>query len=290
MSEDFYGIILAGGSGTRLHPVTQATSKQLLPIYDKPMIYYPLSTLMLAGIKNISIITTVEDKIGFERCLGNGNQYGLNISYVVQPKPDGLAQAFILCEEQIGSRKCCLILGDNIFFGDNLGRTIKSAMTDLVGAQIFTYKVNNPQRYGVVKYNDNGIVEKIVEKPDVPPSNRAVVGLYLYNNEVCSLAKTLEPSERGELEITDLNNLYLNKDELGCTSFERGTAWFDAGTFDAYLGANGFVQTIQKTQGLLICSPEEIAWRNGWISDSQLANLASNYMKSGYGRMLLDLL
>lgn len=287
------GIILAGGSGTRLHPITRGISKQLLPIYDKPMIYYPLSVLMLAGIRDILIITTPEDQPMFIRLLGDGSGWGISLSYVVQPSPDGLAQAFILGEEFIGNDDVCLILGDNIFFGYGfsgmLERAVKSVETERK-ANIFGYYVSDPERYGVAEFDSEGNVLSIEEKPKSPKSSYAVVGLYFYNNDVVDVAKSIKPSARGELEITTVNEVYMNLNRLKLCNMGRGFAWLDTGTHESFQEAGNFIQTVEKRQGLKIACPEEIAWRKGWIDDIQMNALASALIKSQYGAYLFQLL
>mgnify|MGYP000447861901 CR=1 FL=1 len=283
------GIILAGGSGTRLYPITKVVSKQLLPIYDKPMIYYPLSTLMLSGIRDILIISTPEDTPRFKRLFGNGQKLGLNISYKIQPSPNGLAQAFILGEKFIGEDQVCLILGDNIFYGSGLEEVLSTASNNSKEATIFGYPVENPQRFGVASVK-NGKVTSIVEKPKITASNIAVTGLYFFDNNACSKAKELAPSKRGELEITDLNLSYLKDSRLNIHLFGRGFAWFDTGTPEALVDASVFIRTIEQRQGLKICCPEEIAWQKGWIDDDKLQSLASNFQNNGYGQYLEKLL
>ncbi len=280
------GIILAGGSGTRLYPLTMVTSKQLLPIYDKPMVYYPLSVLMLAGIKDILIISTPVDLPNYQKLLDNGNQFGINLSYAEQPSPDGLAQAFIIGEDFIGDDDCAMILGDNIFYGNNLGKIIREAVENKGRATVFGYYVDDPERFGVVEFNDNGKVISIEEKPKNPKSNYAVTGLYFYDNRVVEYAKSLKPSARGELEITDLNRIYLEQGDLDVKLLGRGFAWLDTGTMDTLLDASEFVRMIEKRQGIKISALEEIAYRNKWISKEQLLESANKYGKSPYGEHL----
>ena len=280
------GIILAGGSGTRLYPVTQSISKQLLPVYDKPMIYYPLSTLMLAGIQDILIISTPDDTPRFESLLGDGSQWGLNISYKVQPSPDGLAQAFILGDTFVGNDLSALVLGDNIFYGHDFNELLGNAMTRANGATVFAYHVQDPERYGVAEFDKENKVLSLEEKPKNPKSNYAVTGLYFYDKDVVAMAKSLKPSPRGELEITDLNRLYLEKEKLNVEIMGRGYAWLDTGTHDSLLEASQFIATLENRQGLKVSCPEEISYRRGWITASQLEKLAAPLSKNGYGQYL----
>jgi glucose-1-phosphate thymidylyltransferase len=283
------GIILAGGSGTRLHPITMGISKQLLPVYDKPMIYYPLSTLMMAGIRDILVITTPHDADGFQRLLGDGSQFGINLTYVQQDQPDGLAQAFILGAKHIGNDSVSLVLGDNIFYGPGLG-THLTRFQSISGGAIFAYRVANPSAYGVVEFSDDGMALSLEEKPETPKSKYAIPGLYFYDNEVIEIAKSLKKSARGEYEITEVNQIYLNRGRLAVEVLARGTAWLDTGTFDSLLDASDYVRTLERRQGLKVGVPEEIAWHQGWISDEEMAARAHTMVKSGYGRYLLELL
>jgi glucose-1-phosphate thymidylyltransferase len=283
------GIILAGGAGTRLYPITMGVSKQLLPVYDKPMIYYPLSTLILAGIRDIQVITTASDAPAFERVLGDGSAFGIDISYAVQDRPQGLAQAFVIGADHIGSDAVALALGDNIFYGPGLGTNLRRFQS-LSGGAIFAYRVANPSAYGVVEFDDNGIALSIEEKPEKPKSNYAVPGLYFYDNDVIEIARGLKPSARGEYEITDINQTYLEQGRLAVQVLARGTAWLDTGTFESLADASDYVRTLERRQGLKVSVPEEVAWRMGYIDDDQLAERAQSVLKSGYGSYLLQLL
>ena len=286
MSNYYKGIVLAGGTGTRLFPITKGVSKQLLPIYDKPMIYYPISVLMLAGIKEILVISTPTDLIAYQQLLGDGSDFGVNFAYAAQPSPDGLAQAFIIGEEFIGDDNVALILGDNIFYGQNFSDNLDRAVSKQRGASIFGYHVSDPERFGVVGFDGEGVVLSIVEKPDQPTSNYAVTGLYFYDNDVVGIAKSIEPSSRGELEITDINNAYLERGDLSVELLGRGFAWLDTGTHDSLLDAGTFVQTIEKRQGLKVACLEEISFQRGWISKELLLEQARKLDKTGYGAYL----
>lgn len=284
------GIILAGGSGSRLYPITRGVSKQLLPVYDKPMIYYPLSTLMLAGIRDVLVITTPEDNASFQRLLGDGRDFGIHISYAIQASPDGLAQAFMIAEDFIGNDSVCLVLGDNIFYGQSFSKTLKQVASRPTGATVFGYYVRDPERFGVVEFDQDYRAISIEEKPTTPKSNWAVTGLYFYDNSVIDIAKSIKPSARGELEITEVNQTYLDAGSLNVEILGRGFAWLDTGTHESLHQASSFVQTIENVQGLKVACLEEIAWRNGWLSDAELIALAQPMLKNDYGRYLVSLI
>jgi glucose-1-phosphate thymidylyltransferase len=286
----YKGIILAGGSGTRLYPATQAVGKSLLPLYDKPMIYYPLSTLMLAGIRDILIISTPDDCPRFEQLLGDGSRLGLHFQYAVQKKPEGIAQAFLVGQEFIGSSPCALVLGDNIFYGHDFAKDLRAATSKMTGARVFAYRVTDPERYGVVEFDESGKALSLEEKPAKPKSRYAVTGLYFYDSDVVAIAKSLKPSARGELEITDVNRIYLERGKLEVAVMGRGMAWLDTGTYDSLMEAALFIQTIERRQGLMVASPEEIAFRSGYISAAQLEEIGNSMKNNAYGAYLLQLL
>jgi glucose-1-phosphate thymidylyltransferase len=286
MTKNYKGIVLAGGSGTRLHPITRGVSKQLLPVYDKPMIYYPISVLMLAGIKEILVISTPDDMSGYQRLLGDGSDFGIEIEYAIQPSPDGLAQAFLIGEDFIGDSNVALVLGDNIFYGQSFTTNLKGATSKAIGASIFGYHVKDPERFGVVDFDANGKVTSIEEKPENPKSNYAVTGLYFYDNDVIKIAKSIKPSARGELEITDINNAYQNRGDLSVELLSRGFAWLDTGTHDSLIEAGQFVQTVEHRQGLKVACLEEIAFHQGWITKEELLKQADALKKTNYGEYL----
>ena len=290
MTVERKGIVLAGGSGTRLYPVTKAVSKQLMPVYDKPMIYYPLSTLMLSGIRDVLLISTPQDTPRFAELLGDGGRWGMNIRYAVQPSPNGLAQAFVIGKDFVGNKHSALVLGDNIFYGHDFGKQLVSANIRTYGASVFAYHVHDPERYGVIEFNADRRAVSIEEKPKSPKSNYAVTGLYFYDEQVCDIAADIKPSARGELEITDVNKCYMQQQQLNVEIMGRGYAWFDTGTHDSLLEATSFIATLQKRQGLQVACPEEIAYRQGWISAKQLNELAVPLIKNGYGQYLLSLI
>ena len=289
MTQTRKGIVLAGGKGSRLNPLTNAVSKQLMPVYSKPMIYYPITTLMLSGIRDILIICNPQDIYSFQKLLGDGKNWGISISYAIQKEPKGIAEAFILAENFLDNAPAALILGDNLFYGENLCELLQTANRDIASSTLFAYNVNNPERYGVIEFDENNNAKRIDEKPTNPSSNYAVTGLYFYDNSVVEISKQLTPSKRGELEITDLNNIYLSAKQLKVKVFNRGTVWFDTGTFESLHEAGSFIRAIETRQGLKIGSPEEVAWRKGWINDKELIHLASSLLSSSYGQYLSGL-